>query len=242
MSITPKQVLDELPDVSGAVVLGILLCDRPVAERWLETVKALRAPDGLSLGCHVVQSPGQQKLTEIVAARTKIVETAVTNGAKYVFFLDDDVVPPADVLVKLHGALVDNSRARIAAGICRRCMLDGTLGEWLVGDGPWESSFLMPEVCWRGKVVSCTTIGAGAMLIDLTVIPELPKQIFDWGWVRVPTRQNINGYVPRKYGEDGWLCKLVQEAGYEVLAHGDVLCEHLDRQRTENGVALMSQL
>lgn len=243
MSMTPKQVLDELPDVSGDVVLGILLCDRPVADKWLETVKALRAPDGLTLGCHVIQSPGQSKDVEITAARNTIAEAAIASGAKYLFFLDDDLLLPSDAIVKLHAALVENPKARVAGAPMPMRGWDGSRGPHFMVSVPyWQDDGISYFVSFEaGKVKSVKALSTGAILIDVAVFSELPRPYFDWGYVAMPAPMTPDGSVPVKFSDDEYFCSTVIARGYEILAHCGVECEHLQPQRSEYGV-LASQL
>ena len=243
MSIQPKQVLDELPDANGDVVLGILLCDRPVSERWLETVKTLRAPDGLSLGSHVIQSPGQSKDVEITAARNAIAQKTLEQGAKYLFFLDDDLLLPSDAIVKLHTALQENPKARVAGAPMPMRGWDGSRGPHFMVSVPyWEDDGISYFVTFEtGKIKSVKCLSTGAMLIDVAVFSELPRPWFDWGFVRMPTNQNVDGYRLEKFSDDEFFSSLVIRAGYEILAHCGVSCEHLQHHVTEVGT-LVSQL
>jgi hypothetical protein len=97
------------------LIIGILLCDRPVLDTWVESLNALRSP--LRRGTIAVRSAGRDKLREIQAARTGITERALKVGARWLFFLDDDVLVAPNTLEELLAAMRSNPRARIMGGI-----------------------------------------------------------------------------------------------------------------------------
>lgn len=70
------------------------------------------------------------------------------------------------------------------------------------------------KVCWepRNSIFECSAIGAGCMLIDMSVFQKLPSPWF------YPTPQGLN--------DDKLFCNKVKKLGYKVLAHGGVLCTH----------------
>lgn len=152
---------------------------------------------------------------EIGAARDAVVEDALADGCKYVWFVDDDTVPPSDAARKLIVALeqerVRNSNVKIIGGIyCTKT----DPPEPLVFQGPGSGS----DYNWKvGEVFPCWGLGTGCMMIDAEVFRALPKPWFV-----------IKDEAHDFEGEDLSFCRKAQEAGFKVKAHGGVLCTHWD--------------
>jgi hypothetical protein len=192
------------------LIIGILLCDRPVLDTWVESLNALRSP--LRRGTIAVRSAGRDKLREIQAARTGITERALKVGARWLFFLDDDVIVAPNTLEELLAALRSNPRARIMGGIY------GSRGNLGSDPGVFKSAHEPFLDYPRGRPFTCAWMAGGCMLIDLRVFASIPKPWY---------RYEIRGQQLVK-GEDEWLCGEVRRLGYEVMAHGGVVCPHLD--------------
>jgi hypothetical protein len=203
----------QVPPLTGdeELIVGLLLCDRPVSQAWLEALNRLRSP--VKKGFLRVRSAGQDKMAEIVVGRNELGERALAVGARKLFFLDDDVVVPQDALMKLFGALRVNPNTRIAGGLYPR-RGDGRQGnELLVWDDQRRPIDRFPE----GKPFFCGGLAAGCMLIDLSVLSALKKP-----WFRYErSGQKVTS------GEDELFCEAVRAAGYQILAHGGVLCQHV---------------
>jgi len=159
-------------------------------------------------------------------ARELICEQALIVGAPYVWFVDDDTVPPTAALRMLLHALEQHPEAGAIGGIyCIKEEPTYPLVFNEFGNGPfWD---------WRaGEVFPIWAVGTGCMLIRTEALKNLPKPWFKF--IDMASNEGVfseglkvnNIYV----GEDVYFCDKLKQAGYKVLAHGGVLCDHWDMQ------------
>ena len=248
--VETTQLASDFPNIFGAdLTIGVLLCDRPVSERWVEAFKSLEAPGGLSVGRHLVLSPGLDKLPEIEAARNQIASQVArelgpdSSRPKLLFFLDDDVIAPADTLVKLVDAMSSNPKNRVTGGLYRQRIVNVRKpGNYLVWRGDYRSEVGNEFVLsWEeGQQFTCSGLGGGCMLIDAWVFGELKPPFFRSITYRKMSRSNPDGYVVEIVSDDVLFCQEVVDAGFKIVAHGGVLCEH-ERQVLDRNFRL-SQL
>lgn len=158
--------------------------------------------------------------SETDQGRIDAVKQTKEKGAKYLWFVDDDTVPPEnagrlllDVLMK-HGP--PNGNVMVAAGVyTTRRSNPEPLVYMEQGAGPsWD---------WKcGDVFKCWGAGTGCMMIDLSLFENLPEPWF----------MNVQESQER-WSDDLYFCDLVNQSGFGVMAHGGVLCHHYD---LENGI------
>jgi len=150
--------------------------------------------------------------------RIHAVRDAIANKCKYVWFVDDDTVPPQDAGRRLMYLLEHqgppHGKVMVAAGVyCTR----GTPPEPLVytaqGSGPdWN---------WKaGDVFKRWGAGTGCMMINTEVFEHLTEPWFKW------TQE-----ADFKESDDLYFCARLAEAGFELIIHGGVLCHHYDMER-----------
>jgi hypothetical protein len=184
-------------------VLGLPMNKKVIRREWAQAMMTMSWPLGLSVLVHTVfDSP-------IAQAREYICEEAVKLGAKYVWFVDDDTVPPQNALLQLTYALDQDSDAGMISGIvCSKTkptlpILYKTLGQGTYWD--WTV----------GEVFPVEGIGCACTLIRLSVLERLSRPWFK----TTETADKIEG-------EDIHFCRKLGEAGGKILAHGGVLCKH----------------
>jgi len=192
------------------LIIGVFTC-RPESAEWRKAFNALRSR--LSQVLIHIETAGKKKYEEIEASRNYIAERALKLGARYLFFLDDDVVPPPDCLEKLLEALYGDSQARVAGAIYPRRRSN----EPLVWDSQGEPMKLEVE---SGRIFRCGGVGGGCMMIDTRVFAKLKRP---WFYSATPTRTK-----EPLWSDDVLFCAAVTREGYDVLAHGGVRCKHLD--------------
>jgi hypothetical protein len=74
---------------------------------------------------------------------------------------------------------------------------------------------------WKaGEVFKCWGLGTGCMMIDLDVFRHLDKP-----WFLTKHEADL------RVSDDLHFCELINQAGFEVWAHGGVLCHHYDLER-----------
>ena len=151
---------------------------------------------------------------DVDAGRTTAVEQAMEAGVKYLWFLDDDTVPPQDAARHMMKVFAEHPKAAVVAGIyTTRAAPPEPIVYMTQGAGAfWD---------WKaGEVFKCWGIGTGCMMIDLDVFRYLDKPWFQ-------TRHDAEV----RETDDLFFCELVNQAGFEVWAHGGVLCHHYDLER-----------
>jgi cellulose synthase/poly-beta-1,6-N-acetylglucosamine synthase-like glycosyltransferase len=144
---------------------------------------------------------------------------AIENGLKYIWYIDDDTVPPPDAGRQLLYTLEQNPKAMVAAGIyTTRSSPPEPLVYLEQGAGPhWD---------WKvGEVFKVWGAGTGCMMVNLEVFNHIPEP-----WFKTVLSSH------EKISDDLYFCEKVAQAGFEVWANGKVLCHHYDM---ENGIVYM---
>jgi hypothetical protein len=156
----------------------------------------------------------------IAEARTTLVKTALQNKVKYIWFLDYDVAPP---LITTKRLMYDLEQAdddvMIAAGIY-------TTKEPMNEPMVWLDDGAGVHWKWKyGEVFECNRIGTGCMMIRAELFKTLPEP-----WFAQVDELNVSRETPEAVTvtDDIFFCKKVREAGYKILADGNVICIHWD--------------
>lgn len=136
-------------------------------------------------------------------------------GYEWLFFLDDDVIPPPDTILRLMA-----HKQPIISGVYHRranpilpCML-----KEVPGGRQWITSY--PSGAFEVDYV-----GAGCLLIHHSVLQKLPpisptNRYFEW---------RVNRYElpePDRMSEDFSFCKHARGHGYKILVDGSIQCKH----------------
>jgi GT2 family glycosyltransferase len=151
----------------------------------------------------------------VAEARNRLCELALQHNHKYLWLVDDDTVPPADAARKLM-YLLDQEEAKgsnvlIAGGVyCTKQDPPTPLVFKEMGDGPyWQ---------WKvGDTFRCWGIGTGCMMINTRALDKIPRPWF-----------KIKDETHSFFGEDLYFCEQAAKNGVGVMAHGGVLCTHID--------------
>lgn len=148
--------------------------------------------------------------------RNYCVVQAQKNKSDYLLFVDDDMTFPADTLERLlaHGKDV------IGVNSYSRCLpLSSTVGlmdkkgEYMHPDKHTAWEMQIPEGLFEAYFV-----GAGIMLIDMSVFGKIKKPHFTFTYDK-------NGQVI--HGEDGNFCNQVKKAGMHVWCDASLDIGHL---------------
>jgi hypothetical protein len=216
-----------LETVTRGIAVGIPLLRRPTVPEWGIALAVQAWPINSRL--HYLIAKNQ----EIADARTTIVEQALERKVRYLWFLDDDVAVPHFAISKLVYELgqrqLRDPSIKIIGGIycikadppqpiVFRRSTDGPFWDWKVGD-----------------VFECDGIGGGCMLIDMELFAHLPKpwfktvdEVSDEQYQFSPLADNKTFALKQQGNEDSYFCHKVREAGFKILAHGGILCDHWD--------------
>ena len=142
-------------------------------------------------------------------ARNKLVRVALESRADYVFFMDDDLVFPADALERL----VAHDKDIIGPVYCQRNPPHVTLGNPLDADVHFG----------LGKM---NYIPGGLMLMKIRIFSKMKPPWFKFKWRSdKATKDNPDGTI----GEDVGFCWHAREKGFEVWCDYDLSyeCTHL---------------
>lgn len=155
---------------------------------------------------------------DVDAGRTESVKKALEHGMKYVWFIDDDTVPPVDAGRSLLYLLEQNGPA-----LGGKVMVAG--GIYTTRSSPPEPIVYMEQGAgsywgWKcGETFKCWGIGTGCMMINLEVFEHLEEP-----WFQTTME------AEKKETDDLFFCQKVSAAGFEIMAHGGILCHHYDMQ------------
>ena len=148
-------------------------------------------------------------------ARNISVKEALAWGADYVLFLDDDVLPSDDGLVRLYrdalpvvGGLYFDRRPPYMPMVARR---KSRSAPWKLGaDTEWDIEFARNYPC--NQLVEVDATGLGFMLIMRDVFEKIPEPWFE---------------TKLGFGEDFNFYWKVQQAGFKVYVDTNVKCLHM---------------
>ena len=155
----------------------------------------------------------------IELAREAAAEKAVEMNAKYLWFIDDDTVPPPNTLKRLIYILDNYPDVGIVGGVY--VTRDPVQPQPVVFRGMGSGSYWS----WKaGDIFEVTGMGAGCMVIRVEALAKLPKP-----WFKFDEGDTSNPNIaPNMVSEDIFFCNRMLAAGYKIFAHGGVLCDHYD--------------
>lgn len=200
--------------IDSKIAIGIATNGRRVELAWAKSIAKIFRTAPISSDFIVVNNApdatdsNPKRIAKIAANRQQIAEQAVEDGFEYLFFLDDDIVCPAETLQLLHNQFTD-PQVMVCGGICpakEEYPTPLVFKEFDTG-GPFFG--------WKkGDVFPCKALGTGCMMIRTKIFESLNKPWFKFD-------------DEHKQGEDVYFCRKVNEAGFIILAHAGVLPDHI---------------
>jgi hypothetical protein len=196
------------------LLIGIPTLGRPVPLSWAMAWKSISPP--LNYNSNVMTLFGKP----VDLARNEIAEQAVALGSKYLFFLGDDVVPPANALKQLIYRMEQNDKIGVVGGVyCSKSNPPAPLVFRGNGQGSyWD---------WKiGEFFSCTGLGMDCTLIRTDLLKHLSKP-----WFKTVDEDSFADAVnhAETWTEDLFFCKKVlEETDYEIYCDASIQCEHWD--------------
>lgn len=157
-------------------------------------------------------------------SREKLTHNAIAMGAKYIYYADDDVMPPINILYKMLNELEKDPTIGLITGVYTTKQPNpaphiykrpNTSHYWGFSLDPMDP----PEDIW-----GC---GAGAMMVRVDAIKAAKPPY----WAEEATMDNRGGTYDVT-GHDLRFCQLIKEAGYRVCVDGSLLCAHIDTEGT----------
>ncbi len=138
---------------------------------------------------------------DIVSARTFCVQDAIAKGATHIFFIDSDMQFPPDVLDRL----LAHDKEIITVEYNRRQLPESPVTQPLEEKSDTE--------LYKARV-----IGAGCLLIKLSVFEEIEKPWFNFG-------RDSTGMVV--IGEDTWFRNTAGDAGIDTWIDPTIKVGHV---------------
>jgi hypothetical protein len=142
---------------------------------------------------------------------------AIEQGATHLFFLDSDVVPPADAVYRL----LRHNKPFISGMYCRRSVPHAV--PVMMRDSQWVTDLPKPG---QDPVIEVDLVGAGCMLLSTELLRKCPpqregKHWFDW-------RVDLKGNHPEPLSEDFTFVRHIKRAlGVPILVDTSVRCKHV---------------
>jgi hypothetical protein len=211
LRIVPKgyHTVPDPPSEGMDIAIGLVCTLNPIAREWKDAVENIIEPVHMRVGWLAQQDrSGRYELSAIGPARDDVVIRAQMAKTRYLFFLDDDVLVPFDVLPTLLETMQRLPQARVVAGIYNR-------RRWPIHPTVWDEKGQPIERWISQSQFLCGAIGTGCMLIDMRVFQQIPFPWFD------PSPD-----------EDIAFCCKVRAMGFQVVADSRILCPHLDTTRS----------
>jgi hypothetical protein len=193
-------------------VLVCILTRETVTTAWSKGFRELQIPGGGSFA-FFAGMPFDH-------ARNTAVERMMENGFQWLFFLDDDVIPPPDTIYRLinrGGDIVSGLYYRRAEPIVPVVIREtGGQRVWVTDAPP-------------GGLVDADMVGAGALLIHRRVFERVPKPWFEWLLDRpdIPADQRCS--------EDFAFCRKAKQHGFSIKVDFSVACKHAGLAASELG-------
>lgn len=195
--------------------------------RWAMALRSLNIPNGTIFNL----SRGHPwDLT-----RDSLAQDAVNNGSSHILFLDSDVCPPSDGLMKLlkhnlpvvSGVYYCRHRSDIILPESLPIPMPPTPAMWINnGAGAYN-----PIINWvPGSLVQCNVVGCGFVLIHTSVFKRLDRDLKRNGNYFKWTAGNKNeAYIENLPGvsEDFFFFRMIEKLGIPVFVDTSVICEHM---------------
>jgi hypothetical protein len=145
-------------------------------------------------------------------ARNTACQKLLEVGWEWLFFLDDDTIPPPDAILRLMAhrqPIVSGLYYRRNSPICP-VMLRDVPG----GGRQWITEYKVPDL------MPVDFVGSGCMLIHRTVLEKVPRPWFDWRVDRYDLPEN------QRMSEDFSFCFEARKCGYQILVDTSIQCKH----------------
>lgn len=159
-------------------------------------------------------------------ARSQACQRALETGHEYLFFLDDDVIPPPDAILRLM-----NQNKDIISGLYyrRQNPVYPVMMREVAGQGAtWITDAKM------GDVIEADLIGSGCMLIKRKVLEIMQPPWFVWKCdpFRFPDIPQFE-----RCSEDYDFCRKARALGFKLFVDTSVQCTHAGHGASQPGGA-----
>lgn len=219
--------------MSSGIAVLVPSSGRHVCIEWAIALRQLMFPVGMNQ-IWAVSKADLTKGHQRDVQREQLTEAAIKADAEFIFWVDDDTIPPSRAICELFYVLSQNPKAGICGGIyCTKETPPSPIVFLDFGSGPYWG--------WTiGDVFKCAALGTGCMLVRTSILKNIPKPWFKDTSEAVLLDQNEKGLpiVGREGTDDVYFCKKVKQAGYDIIAHGGILPVHIDYSDGDKGYKL----
>jgi len=189
--------------------------------RWIDAMANLQMPLGSSLGRVWIEDE------TIAEARNALCQAALDANAQYLFFLSDDVLPPANALLTLLDRI--GREYPVGAGqVARASLVTGVYWTKTVPTEPylWNGLIAGSYRDWlAGEFFPVDLAGCDCLLLEVDLLRSLPAPWFRTDWVWEPGQQPSSIAT-----EDFYFFTTARERGYRLFADTSIQCAHEDRE------------
>lgn len=150
-------------------------------------------------------------------ARNEVCKQAIASGCSHVFFLDSDVIPPHNTVLRLLSHNLD-----IVSGIyCRRSPPHGV--PVMIRNGNWIVDYP------KDSLIEVDLVGAGCLLIKTDVLRNLPAQSKDKPWFNWKVDKRGTGMEPdgECVSEDFSFNIHARKHGFKIMVDTGIMCRHV---------------
>lgn len=172
------------------------------------------------LGAAVYDSYATDNSMSIAEKRNYLVEQALQNGAKYIFFMGDDTIPPPDGFMRLYQRMEQNPDISIVTGVyfsrsyppqpmLWRGWMQGSYYNWHVGE--------FFETDWAG---------CDCLMIRTDVFRSMPRPWFSQDYVFSAEQKKPIALAT----EDVYFYEKARKFGFSAWVDASVQCVHQDRE------------
>ncbi len=190
-------------ELASPSVLVVILTRGTVPVQWAAGYRRLQIPAG-GKEIFLAGMPFDH-------ARNVGCESALENGYQWLFFLDDDVIPPDNVI-----QLLMNRQLDIVSGLYyrRHVGTEPVMLRRVQGGRQYITDFT------PGQVVEADYVGAGCLLIHRRVLEKMQWPWFEWLCDRKDLKE------PERISEDYAFCEKVQKYGFKIHVDTGIQCTH----------------
>src|SRR5574339_241383 len=196
------------------VLIAIPTLGRPTSLEWAMMFKSQNPP--INYNANVAMIYGKP----VAEARNEACEEAIRQGARYIFFLGDDTIPPTHALRQLIYRMEQYPKLGVVGGIyCTKTDTPDPLVFRGNGRGPyWD---------WKvGEYFEVSGLGMDCTLIRTEILEKLAKPWFK----TVDSTDFLDGRnYAEMWTEDLYFCKqILENTDYKIYADSTVMCKHYD--------------
>lgn len=181
----------------------IFLVDNSKTDDYLKKVKEKNLPAERSLWF-------EGAMDRIITSRNVLRQKALDEGYDYLFSLEQDVIPPKDVLKKL-----TSQNKKIISAVYFNPKQGKHIPLLAIDRGLDKLSYIPEEIVINSnKIIKVDYCGLGAVLIHRTVLEKIKFR-----------KNEKPGF------DDWWFCKDAKKEGFEIYADLSMKCKHLIKNR-----------